>query len=144
MAERARLPRTAAPDQSEDSMIEVSAMGEVLADIGRPMSYSAGQTIVREGDKGATMYFVKSGVVELLVGEQLLDILEPGNVFGEMSVVDGEPRSATAVATNDCELLEVDNDGFEVLISRRPDIAVKVMKVMAQRIRRLNQVVAVR
>lgn len=125
-------------------MIEVSAMGEVLAGIGRPMSFTAGQTIVREGDRGATMYFVKSGVVELLVGEQLLDILEPGNVFGEMSVVDGEPRSATAVATNDCELLEVDNDGFEILISRRPDIAVKVMKVMAQRIRRLNQVVAVR
>lgn len=125
-------------------MIEISEIGDLLRDVGRPKTFGAGETIIREGDVGETVYFVRRGVVELLVGEQLLDILEPGSIFGEMSVIDGEPRSATAVATADCELMEVDHGAFEALLDQQPEVAVTVMCNMAKRLRRLNEVVATR
>jgi len=100
--------------------------------------YEPGRRIFREGGAGDVMYVVRKGVVELTIGGQLLDMVEPGSIFGEMSLIDGEERSATARATTPCELIPVTEAGFIELVRREPGFSLYVMTAIARRVRRLN------
>lgn len=102
-------------------------------------SFKAGETIFSAGDEGTAMYVVKSGTVEIRVSGKAFDSVKPGGVFGEMALIDRAPRSADAVAGTDCEVVEVDEKLFGFLVSEAPFFALEVMRVMADRLRRMNK-----
>jgi CRP-like cAMP-binding protein len=103
-----------------------------------PLKVDSGQVLFSAGDKGREMFIVRTGSVELRIGETVLETVEQGGIFGELALVDSAPRSATAVAGPDCTLVLVDVTAFNDLVRRVPGLALEVMKVMARRLRRVN------
>jgi CRP-like cAMP-binding protein len=102
-------------------------------------TYHAGDVIFKEGDSGKYMYVVKAGSVELRVGKKVIEKLDEGHIFGEMALVDSDPRSATAIASTDCQLVPLDMEKFQYMVRQSPYFAVEVMQVLAARLRRMNQ-----
>jgi CRP-like cAMP-binding protein len=114
----------------------------ILAGAGAPtLSFKAGDVIFREGDSAETLYVVKSGQVEIRLGNRVLDTLPELSIFGEMALIDRSPRSATAVAATDTTLVPVNEKQFLLMVSRTPHFALNVMRVLAQRLRISNTVV---
>lgn len=109
---------------------------ELLSKDENRVQVPAGKAVFEAGQPGTEMYIVTSGRVELRAEGKLLETLEAGAVFGEMALVDDEPRSASAVAVVDSELVPIDEKRFEFLMGRMPFFALEVMRVMARRLRR--------
>jgi CRP-like cAMP-binding protein len=103
-----------------------------------PLKLEPGQVIFSAGDPGREMFIVRTGSVDLRIGETVLETVEQGGIFGELALVDPAPRSATALAGPDCTLVLVDAAAFSDLVRRVPALALEVMKVMARRLRRTN------
>ena len=84
-----------------------------------PHEFQPGDVIFREGEPGSSFYLIAEGTVRISKGEgedaETLDLIEAGQVFGEMAVIDGKPRSASAIAETACRLGEIDTAGFEHL-----------------------------
>lgn len=100
----------------------------------------AGQTIFKEGDPGDAMYVVLAGTVDIVHTGKTIDQVEAGSIFGEMALIDEEPRSASAVAKTDVQIARVNQQRFEFLVQYSPFFAVEVMRIMAKRLRqRINQ-----
>jgi CRP-like cAMP-binding protein len=99
----------------------------------------AGSVIFREGDEAHELFVIKSGQVRIQIGNRTITELSPDSVFGEMALIDDEPRSATAVAITDVELVAVSEKQFLFLVSQTPYFALKVMRVLAQRLRATNK-----
>jgi CRP-like cAMP-binding protein len=115
-----------------------------LAERLRVRRYAKGDPIFYEGDPGLSLYVVHSGRVKLGLSspegrEMIIDLLEPGDVFGELAVLDGEPRSTDAVATEPCELLMLDRDEFTRFLLERPSVAVQLLGILSRRLRRDTQ-----
>jgi CRP-like cAMP-binding protein len=98
--------------------------------------FTAGQVIFREGEPGDIMYVVQEGEVDVRIGDQDIDHLGPGGIFGEMALIDSSARSATVIAAIDCRLVPIDERYFHQLVQQRPYFATEVMRVMARRLRR--------
>ena len=101
--------------------------------------FKAGSTIFREGDEANELFVIKSGKVRIQIGNRTLTELEPDSIFGEMALIDNEPRSATAIAVTDVELVPVGEKQFLFLVSQTPYFALKVMRVLVQRLRATNK-----
>jgi CRP/FNR family transcriptional regulator, cyclic AMP receptor protein len=95
----------------------------------------AGSIIFREGDDANELFVIKSGEVRIQLGNRALTELSADNIFGEMALIDDQPRSATAVAITDVELVPVSERQFLFMVSPTPHFALKVMRVLAQRLR---------
>ena len=108
--------------------------------------YPAGEVLFREGDRGQQMFVVQAGSVEIRrrVGdsERIVAVVPPGEFFGEMALIDERPRSATAVALRRSNLLAVDGPTFEAMILTNGKFALKIIKVLSERIRRSNEQVS--
>ena len=102
-------------------------------------SFKAGETIFREGDPADELYVIQEGRVGVQTGNRLLDTLDPKTIFGEMALVDSEPRSAAAVAITDVKLVPVSERQFLFLVSETPYFALNVMRLMARRLRATNK-----
>lgn len=102
-------------------------------------SYAAGQSIFSEGQPGDSMYVVLEGEVDLLINGQLVEKLGSGGVLGEMALLESAPRTATAVARTDCKLISVNQQRFALLVQHTPDFALQIMRVMAGRLRTMDQ-----
>jgi CRP/FNR family cyclic AMP-dependent transcriptional regulator len=114
----------------------------ILAGAGAPVrTYKAGDVIFQQGDPAEELYIIKSGKVEIRLGNRLLDTLPEVCIFGEMALVDHSPRSATAVALTDATIVPVDEKQFLFLVSRTPHFALNVLRVLAQRLRASNTVI---
>jgi uncharacterized membrane protein len=105
--------------------------------------FKAGQVIFRADETGGTFYIVQSGQVELSItdddGEKfVLEVLDPGDFFGEMSLLDGGDRSATATAVQPCDMLVLERHEFLDLLMQRPHMAQDVLIAQAKRIRRVD------
>ena len=98
--------------------------------------YVAGDTIFSAGDDGHMMYVIQDGEVEVLVGDQVIDSVGPGGVFGEMALIDRSPRSATVRAKTDCRVVPIDESKFMNHVHRTPFFALQVMRIMNERLRR--------
>jgi CRP-like cAMP-binding protein len=103
-----------------------------------PLKIDPGQTIFRAGDHGSEMFIVRTGSVDLRIGETVLETVGQGGIFGELALVDPAPRSATAVAGPECTLVLLNASTFKDLVRKVPGLALEVMKVMARRLRRVN------
>ncbi|MBN1647681.1 MAG: Crp/Fnr family transcriptional regulator [Spirochaetales bacterium] len=106
-------------------------------------AYAEGEIIFREGDSGNVMYILQSGKVHIKKkvenGEKLLKVVEQEHdFFGEMSLLDGSPRSATAICTEKTNLLKIDRVSFENLILNNGRFALKIIKILSDRIRSSN------
>jgi CRP/FNR family transcriptional regulator, cyclic AMP receptor protein len=77
--------------------------------------------------------------VRIQIGNRTLTELGPDTIFGEMALIDSEPRSATAIAVTDVELVPVGEKQFLFLVSQTPYVALKVMRVLVQRLRATNK-----
>jgi CRP/FNR family transcriptional regulator, cyclic AMP receptor protein len=114
----------------------------ILAGAGAPVrSYKAGEIIFRQGDPAEELYIVKSGKVEIRLGNRLLDTLPELSIFGEMALIDHSPRSATAVAATDATVVPVGEKQFLFLVSRTPHFALNVLRVLARRLRTANSII---
>jgi CRP-like cAMP-binding protein len=101
-------------------------------------TFAAGSVIFNEGDSGRHLYAVKEGTVDILVHGQVVASIGPGEIFGEMALIDSEPRSAKAVAKTECQLVSVDERRFAFLVQQTPQFALQVMKIMAERLRKAD------
>jgi CRP/FNR family transcriptional regulator, cyclic AMP receptor protein len=102
-------------------------------------SFKAGDIIFREGDSARDLFVIKSGQVRVQIGNRTVTELSPDTIFGEMALIDDEPRSATTIAATDVELVPVSEKQFLFLVSQTPYFALKVMRVLAQRLRQTNK-----
>jgi CRP/FNR family cyclic AMP-dependent transcriptional regulator len=109
---------------------------EVLRNEPDARELAAGQTIFLAGDAGDCMYAVLDGEVELRKGERVLETVGHGGVFGEMALIDGAPRSATAMARTDCRLVAIGQRRFLTLVQQTPFFALQLMQVLTERLRR--------
>jgi CRP-like cAMP-binding protein len=100
------------------------------------ISYAAGDPVFAQGDAAECLYVVRSGCVLMHDGERELETVSAGGIFGEMALVDGRGRSASATAATDCELVALDARRFQYLLQETPFFAQAVMRVMAERLRR--------
>lgn len=102
------------------------------------VTFSKGDIIFCEYEPGNTFYFLMEGKVKITKimsdKEKILDILHPGEIFGEMAIIEEAPRSATIVAVDDVKALEFNKANFEVLMKSKPELAIKLLKVFANRI----------
>jgi len=99
----------------------------------------AGEIIINEGEKGAHMFYLLSGSVRISKGGQLLKTLGPGEYFGEMAMLVGAPRNATATAAEPTVLVLISQDNFETLLREEPEIVMAVLKEMASRLSLVTQ-----
>ena len=109
-----------------------------LADA-EPRTFEAGQVIFREYDMGAEMYVVLEGEVELSIDSKVLETLGAGQPFGEMALIDSSPRTATATAKTAVKLAPVPEKRFLFLVQQEPEFALRIMKTMTDRLRKMNQ-----
>lgn len=105
--------------------------------------FKAGDVLFEEGQPGDFMYVVQSGEIEIrrTVGEseRVLAVLPAGEFFGEMAILNGRPRSATAVVRTDARLLVIEGKTFEAMLRARPEIALRMIKALAARLENANQ-----
>ncbi|MGC8964997.1 MAG: Crp/Fnr family transcriptional regulator [Brevinematia bacterium] len=105
--------------------------------------YDEGKVIFNEGDYGKEMFIIVEGKVKIVkkVGniEKVLMVLDKGDFFGEMALVEDKPRSASAIALTTCKLIVIDKNLLKSLIMRNPEFAYKMIIKMSQRIRETNK-----
>jgi CRP-like cAMP-binding protein len=105
-----------------------------------PLSFAKGAVIFKEGEPGDCMFFVIEGTVSVQMGGVDITRVESGEVFGEMALIDHAPRSATAVALTDCRLAAVNEKRFLRLVVDVPKLALHLMQVITQRLRRAQSI----
>jgi HEAT repeat protein len=113
------------------------ATGELtrVANITREVTYPAGSRIIQEGEQGENMFLIVDGNVSIRRGETPLKTLRAKDFFGEMSIIDGEARSASAIAETDCLLLRIDREDFNDLLTTYNSAAISVIRALIQRLR---------
>ncbi len=99
----------------------------------------AGDVIIKLNDKGSFMYLVLSGKLEISFDGKVIETVMPGGIVGEMSLIDSSIRSATVIAKARTELVPIGKGRFQYLVSRKPEFAFHVMKVMSKRLRKMNE-----
>jgi CRP-like cAMP-binding protein len=106
--------------------------------------YPAGRTIFEKGSPGRSMLAIISGSVKISTSSPagpdiVLTILQPGEVFGEIALLDGADRTADAIATSDSDLLVLDHRDFIPFLERRADLCILLLKLLCQRLRQTDQ-----
>lgn len=103
-----------------------------------------GATIFAKGDAGTQLIAVLSGRIKIVVSspegrELVLNVVHEGDVFGEIALFDGRPRTAGALAISDCELMSIDRRHFLPLVREQPDVALKLIEILCARLRRSSE-----
>ncbi|MEB3285143.1 MAG: Crp/Fnr family transcriptional regulator [Candidatus Sericytochromatia bacterium] len=111
-----------------------------LAHLARHRVVGKGNVIFYEDDPGTSCYVIVKGRVKIVVNaddgrEHILGVLQDGDFFGEMSLIDGQSRSASAVAVEDVQMVTVQRDEFLKLLRSNPEISLKLLVTLSQRLR---------
>ncbi len=102
---------------------------------GKELSYKAGDTIVNEGTMGVGFYMILDGKAEVRKGSKVLATLSKGQFFGEMSLIDEQPRSADVVAVQPTKCWAITSWAFSALVKTHPEMALGMLKEMVKRLR---------
>lgn len=109
----------------------------MLLDIVRGTSshkrYIAGQSIFHQGDSIEAMYVIEDGEVDIVVDDKIVETVGRGGVLGEMAMIDTESIGNGAVAKTDCKLVPIYKGYFALLVRRRLDFALEIMRIVARR-----------
>ena len=105
-------------------------------------SVGAGEFIFQTGEEGNCAFVMLEGEAEVLVNGTAVERSKPGDLLGEMALIESRPRSASARAVTDCKLIALDERRFLFLVQQHPFFALQVMKIMAERLRHMNQVLS--
>ncbi len=108
---------------------------KVIASQGKELSYKSGDVIVDEGSMGVGFYLILDGKAEVRKGQKVLASLGKGQFFGEMSLIDEEPRSADVVAVSPTKCWALSSWSFSSVISANPEIALVMLKELVKRLR---------
>jgi CRP-like cAMP-binding protein len=123
----------------------VSDSDPLFARFGRECA--AGEVLFREGDQGDVMYVIREGVVRISKpsseGDKTLALLGAGEFFGEMSILNAKPRSATAEVVEPAKLLLINARTFEQMVKSNAEIAIRLVKKLAQRLDSANELIEV-
>jgi len=112
---------------------------QAIAKAGKELSYEPGTTVVGEGEGGVGLYIILDGLVEVRRKGKVLARLGKGQFFGEMSLLDGKPRSADVVAVERTSCFGLTSWSFIGLVKTNPEIAVNLLKELAGRLRETNR-----
>jgi len=126
---------TRVPIFSNCSAEEISA----IASLAQEAVFEPAQIIVTQGSPGQAFYMITSGRVEILRDGGLLGVFGPGDFFGEMSLLDSAPRSATIKALDEVSCLMLSSWDFKALLERHPSIAIKLLEVLSRRLRATDE-----
>lgn len=113
------------------------------------VSFDAGQAVFKRGDPGGSIFIVASGAVEIFVedtvGQRVVfEVARAGDFFGELSLLDGDPRSASALALEPTRAVRLDRNDLELLFTRRPAAAMDVLAVIGKRLREADRLIGSR
>lgn len=117
----------------------------ILADVVsllEEMEFEENTEIFKEGDIGDAMYIIHRGNVRITKNDVVLAVLKENDVFGELSLLDSETRSASAIADTDCTIFRIEQQAFYELIESRPEIIRGIVKMLCSRLRKINQMTA--
>ena len=112
---------------------------ELFAAETNPRVCEPGEKIFEAFDMGSEMYVVLEGEVELTIDSKVIETMGPGEPFGEMALIDQAPRVATASAKTACKLAVISEKRFLFMVQTTPHFALQIMKVMADRLRKMNK-----
>ena len=119
-----------------DTLID---MRKFAKSAGTNILVKAGNDVFHRGDPGACMYIVQSGVIEMVIGDRIVEVCGTNEAIGFMSVIDDAPRSSTARVKEACEVSVIDRRKFRFMIDEVPNFALYIMGAMARRIRGMGQ-----
>lgn len=112
----------------------------ILDRLGAPYRhFEAGEKIFLEEDPAREMYMVRSGRVDVVTYGTVLENIRAGGIFGEIALIDDGPRSAAAMAGEATEVVAIDKPTFLAIIRDDPQFALRVMSLLATRLRRMNK-----
>jgi CRP-like cAMP-binding protein len=122
-------------------MVKELALSEIMEICGPAESVvlHAGEFLFQEGDEAHALYVVKKGVLRVVSGSTVYETVRAGGIVGEMAIIDERTRSASVIAGTYCELIEIDVAEFLSLVATTPSFALTVMRVMARRLRTMDQ-----
>ena len=113
---------------------------DLLARGGFPLQrFEANAKIFVQDDAGTCMYVVRSGKVGILASGTVLENIGPNGTFGEMALIDGAPRSATAIAREPTEVAVIDEKAFLYLVAKNPGFALDLLRLLTARLRRTTE-----
>ena len=115
-------------------------MRQFARSTGANLAFPAGTVVFNKGDPGQCMYIVQSGVIEMMIGDKVIEVVGPNEAIGFMSMIDSAPRSSTARVKEGCELSVIDARTFRFMVDEVPNFALYIMGVLARRIRGMGQV----
>jgi CRP/FNR family cyclic AMP-dependent transcriptional regulator len=106
-----------------------------VADMTKQLDFAPGQAITQEGEPGGRFYVVLEGEADVLVGADVVNTLKAGDYFGEISLIDGRPRTATIVARSRVRTVSLSSWNFRPLLKEHPSIAEVVLLDLCRRLR---------
>ena len=117
---------------------------DVVRSVATEKQYPKNAVVLTEGEMGDSLYMIQSGKVKVFIGDQdgremILKLLGPGDFFGEMSMIDKQPRSASVTTLEGSVFLVMSHSSFEKCIEQVPRIATIVMRILAQRVREADK-----
>jgi len=116
-------------------------MRKFAENAGVNVTVAAGNTVFVQGEPGNCMYVVQSGVIEMVVGDTIVDVCGPNEALGFMSMIDHSPRTSTARVRETAELSIIDQRKFRFMVDEIPNFAMYIMGAMARRIRGMSKVI---
>ena len=114
---------------------------EVFKDSDDFVEFPAGAVIIAEGQEGDVMYVVMKGEVIVSIKGNILATAGPGEIVGEMALINAEIRSATVTANTHCQLALIDHSSFEALLKHVPDFTLHVLNVLAIRLQKAYEMI---
>jgi HEAT repeat protein len=112
-----------------------------IAGIAREERKQKGEDVFRKDDLGNCLYIICEGDIYIHIDGKQLSVLHSRDIFGELALLDPEPRSASATAADDCLLLRIDQAAFNELIEERPEVAQGILTILSKRIRGQNELI---
>lgn len=109
------------------------------ATIAEEVQADAGSVIFKKGELGRCMYIIQSGKVNIHDGDHILAVLEENDIFGELSLLDEETRSAGATCAEDCLLLKLDQEPFYEILANNTNVLKGILKTLSKRLRSLDE-----
>lgn len=110
-----------------------------LAPLMKEKEFEKGSVIFEVGETGDSMYIIYQGTIKIHKGKTVFALLQEKEVFGELSLLDADTRSATATAETDCFLFKIDQEPFYELLDERPEVAKGFIKILCRRLRIMNE-----